>query len=401
MTYLLSLLNNNYGDDSNTTLLKIKTPTCKSLTNTSYKIISYNKQYLTTELISTYGIYRSIILNDEDELVSFSPPKSIDYNLFTTKYPKTDEIIANEFIEGTMINMFWNRKIFPNGGWEIATKNVVGADTAFYDKSKSFREMFFEAAEYNNFNVDLLNKNCCFSFVLQHPDNRIVVKFNKPQLYLVSAYSFMIDNNNSNNMIVKQHDLNIIEKYLKSTTNIKFPQLYTWDNYKSLENDFGSLNSNYEILGVMIHNISTGERTKIRNPCYESIRKLKGNQTKLQYQYLTLRQLGKIKDFLTYYPENKKQFLQFRDNLHEFTNTLHKNYISCYVKKEKQLINYGPQFRTHMYNLHQKYIDDLREKKHFLTKIIVIDYINKLAVPLLMSNLNYQMNRHTINDSIQ
>jgi hypothetical protein len=400
MTYLLSLLNNNYGDDSNTTLLKIKTPTCKSLTNTSYKIISYNKQYLTTELISTYGIYRSIILNDEDELVSFSPPKSIDYNLFTTKYPKTDEIIANEFIEGTMINMFWNRKIFPNGGWEIATKNVVGADTAFYDKSKSFREMFFEAAEYNNFNVDLLNKNCCFSFVLQHPDNRIVVKFNKPQLYLVSVYSIMRDIN-SKETLVKEHNINVIESYLKPITNIKFPRLYNWESYKSLENDFGSLNCNYEIVGVMIHNRCTGERTKIRNPCYENIRQLKGNQTKLQYQYLLLRQSGKIKDYLTYYPENKKHFSQYRDNLHEFTNTLHKNYISCYIKKESQLIYYGEQFRTHMYNLHQKYIDDLREKKGFLTLSIVIDYINKLPVSILMSNLNFQIYRKRINDSIQ
>jgi hypothetical protein len=54
-----------------------------------------------------------------------------------------------------------------------------------------------------------------------------------------------------------------------------------------------------------------------------------------------------------------------------------------------------------MYNLHQKYIDDLREKKGFLTLSIVIDYINKLPVSILMSNLNFQIYRKRINDSIQ
>jgi hypothetical protein len=397
MTFRLNL-----NDVFEPKLLKIKdTTTSKpTTTNSGFKIISYNKQYLTYDLMSKYGIYRSIILNDENELICFSPPKSVDYKLFTNKYTKSDDIIANEFIEGTMINVFWNKKKFPIGGWEIATKNVVGGDTSFYNNSKTFREMFLEAAEYNKFSVDLLNKDYCFSFVLQHPDNRIVVKFNKPQLYLVSVYSIMRDIN-SKETLVKEHNINVIESYLKPITNIKFPRLYNWESYKSLENDFGSLNCNYEIVGVMIHNRCTGERTKIRNPCYENIRQLKGNQTKLQYQYLLLRQSGKIKDYLTYYPENKKHFSQYRDNLHEFTNTLHKNYISCYIKKESQLIYYGEQFRTHMYNLHQKYIDDLREKKGFLTLSIVIDYINKLPVSILMSNLNFQIYRKRINDSIQ
>ena len=67
------------------------------------------------------------------------------------------------------------------------------------------------------------------------------------------------------------------------------------------------MNTPYNIVGVMIY-APDGTRTKLRNPNYEDIRKLRGNQAKLQYQYLTLRQNGKMKDFLIYYPEYKKIF---------------------------------------------------------------------------------------------
>ena len=69
-----------------------------------------------------------------------------------------------------------------------------------------------------------------------------------------------------------------------------------------------------------------------------------------------------MSDYLKYYPENKKEFRVFRDNIHDFTYQLHDNYIQCYMKKTKPLIGYAGQFRTHMFNLHQIYLNELRER---------------------------------------
>ena len=123
---------------------------------------------------------------------------------------------------------------------------------------------------------------------------------------------------------------------------------------------------------------------------------MRGNQPKLQYQYLCLRKEGKVGDFLKYYPENKKEFSNFRDQLHLFTNTLFMNYVSCYIKKEKPLIEFSEQYRTHMFNIHKLYLNDLKEKKMYVTNSVVIKYVNDIHPSLMMFCLNFQMRKRNV-----
>jgi len=152
----------------------------------------------------------------------------------------------------------------------------------------------------------------------------------------------------------------------------------------------------YDVLGFVLHNVQTGERSKIRNPVYEQVRALRGNQPKLQYQYLTLRKQNRVKDFLKYYPENKRHFSEYREQIHLFTKTLFMNYMSCYVKKEQPLKQYSEQYRTHMFTLHGLYIDTLRANKMTITIRSVIDYVNNLQTTLLMYCLNFHMRKRSI-----
>ena len=389
----------NKGENS-LNILKLNKVNCISTNlqdGSSYTVIRYDKDFLNVDLIETYGLCRSIILNSDNNVVSFAPPKSIPSDKFIMKYSENkDNIIAQEFVEGTMINVFWNDKIGLTGGWEIATRNTVGANTSFYksSNSKTFRQMFLEAAKENNFLLERLNPKYCYSFVLQHPDNRIVVPFHKSELYLVAMYH--IDNSYKNNIIINSIDNISIRKLDWQNSTIKFPEIYSFEKYSDLIEKYASMNTSYNILGVVLYNYITGERCKIRNPVYEQVRNLRGNQPKLQYQYLSLRKEGKVKDFLKFYPENKKEFSLFRDQVHLFTNTLFSNYISCYVKKEKPLIEFSEQYRTHMFHLHQQYINELREKKMFITNTIVCNYVNNLHSSLLMFSLNFQMRKRNI-----
>jgi hypothetical protein len=379
---------------------------CNYKLGNSYKIIQYNKDILSLELIPTYGLCRSIVVNSKNDVVSFAPPKSVPAETFIENYSiKNLFVVAEEFIEGTMVNVFWDSCI---GAWEIATRNSVTANTTFYKSVKTFRMMFLEACLENNINLSVFNKNCCYSFVLQHPENRIVVPFHKTELYLVSVY--IIDNNIEKKMVtiknvyldtlssenLMTNDLSI---YLGlQNTSVKFPKKIdtTCNTYASLIETYGSMNTPYNILGVVIYNKNTGERTKIRNPVYEEVRQLRGNQPKLQYQYLNLRHQGKIAEFLKYFPENKKDFSNYRDQVHLFTNTLFLNYLACYIKKEKPLLEYSEQYRTHMFQLHQKYLKELRDSKDFVTKIVVQKYVNDLQPALLMYTLNYSLRQSSI-----
>ncbi len=151
-------------------------------------------------------------------------------------------------------------------------------------------------------------------------------------------------------------------------------------------------------MGAVFVDPATGRRTKVRNPSYEYVRKLKGNSPKLQYQYYNLRQMGAVGDFLKFYPEHKGTFDKMRQQMHEFTFNLHSNYIRCYIKKEKPLIEFPFQYRTHMYNLHQSYLNNLRELGESVRKNVVIDYINNLRCDHLMSSINYPLKKNKVDE---
>jgi hypothetical protein len=402
----MELLNNNNVTISN--ILKLNKIECRS-NNSIYRVIRYDKDLLCFDLIPSHGLCRSVIINSANKVVGFAPPKSLPADAFIKKYSdKTDEefnkwsenVIAEEFVEGTMINVFFDPAIGISGSWEISTRNTVGATSSFYKSpcAKTFRQMFMEAATENKLDINKLDTNFCYSFVLQHPENRIVVPFSKPQLYLVGVYKI---ENNPNEIIVSHYDSSEYKYFFSNLdTSVKFPTQYSFRTYKELVDKYGSMNTSYDIVGVVIHNKLTGERTKIRNPVYEQVRNLRGNQPKLQYQYLCLRKEGKVKDFLKYYPENKKEFSTFRDQVHLFTNTLYANYVACYIRKERPLIKFSEQYRTHMFNIHQLYMNELREKHLFVTNTLVQKYVNDLHPSLLMYCLNFQMRKRNIDTII-
>ena len=384
-------------DNTNTNILKLNKVVCKSTNNQTYKVIRYDKKFLAYDLVKTYGLARSIVVNSDNNVISFSPPKSIPSDEFIRNYfDNKENIVAEEFVEGTIINVFWDPKIGLSGAWEISTRNTIGAASSFYksSNSKTFRTMFLEAAKAANLVLDLLNPSYSYSFVLQHPENRIVVPFKETKLYLVAIY--YIDNSDKSNINVHSIHMTDVKKFDWYGANIYFPQKYAFEKYSELIEQYASMNTSYDTVGVVLHNTITGERAKIRNPVYEQVRNLRGNQPKLQYQYLSLRKEGRVKDFLQFYPENKKEFSSFRDQLHLFTDTLYLNYVSCYIKKSKPLIEFSQQYRTHMFNIHKKYMDELREKQLFITNTFVIKYVNELHPSLLMYCLNFHMRKRNV-----
>ena len=385
-------INDNATNDNTTNYYTVTEYSTKS--NERYKIVRYNKDILAVDLIPSYGLLRSVIINSVGQVVGFAPPKSVPAEQFLKTYSvRTDHIVAQEFVEGTMINVFYDPSI---SGWKIATRNTVDADVSFYKASaKTFKTMFAEACQQNNLNIESLNQSFCYSFVLQHPDNRIVVPFTCPQLYLVEVYEIVASSETT--VEVFPQNLNVVRTnglWLKTT--VRFPEVYEFTTYSELIDKFASANTPYNIMGIVIKNTATGERSKIRNPIYEEVRHLKGNHSKLQYQYLHLRNEGKLPEFLKFYPENKKEFSECRNKVHMFTEALHQNYLACYVRKEKPLIEYGQQYRTHMFNIHQKFINDLRPNNLFVTNTIVQKYVNNLHPSLLMHSLNYSLRKQNV-----
>jgi hypothetical protein len=381
------LLNKSKGSSK---LLKLNNVQNK-LSNKKYKIISYDKSILSNDLINVYGIYRSIIMNENNNVVSFAPVKSIPYDLFITKYPtKNDDIVALEFVEGTMINVFWDETIGLSGSWEIATRNNVGGNNT-YDKNKStYRTMFLEAAKENNLLLHNLNRMFCYNFVLQHPENGLVIPIQNKKLYLICITHI---SNRENNIIVYPSYIDDSQQLNWLNTTIQFPKKYKWNNYEELIDTYASTNTEYHIMGVVLYNNKTGERTKVRNPVYEEIKSMYGNKPNIQYQYLLLRKLGQVSVFLHYYPEWKRLFSVYRDQIHSFTRSLHRLYVDCYIKKEKKLVDVSNQFTKHIGEIHNLYRTHYKTNNKTIQENSVIQYVNSLEPDVLMYTLHYSLRK--------
>ena len=389
---------------------------------TLYDIYRYDKDVLTHDDYNETGRYRSVIFNGK-QLVVVSPSKSMQYSSFTSSYPIGQSVVSEELVEGTMINLFFDPVLDKNGlvskdengnyigKPEIATRSTVGGNVSFYqdDAAPSFRRMFLEACNEIDMDLDNLklvkDGSCiCYSFVLQHPNNRIVKPIKKPNLYLVDAYEITrqdeVDSPNTRYKVTKLDYTNdrVKDELGLSKCKLSYPQQYTYSSYEAAKEKQSDMSVEYSVPGVVFRDIYSGDRCKYRNKAYEEVRFLRGNQPRLQYQYLVLRQKGDVKNFLKYYPEKAKECDSYRHLVHNFTKSLHTNYRACYVEKQKPLIEFPENHRTHMYNLHQKYINDYREKKGYIGMPAVIKYVNEMPVSHLMHALNFNLKKRHVSN---
>jgi len=362
-------------------------------------MVHYDKQLLTFDLLPTVGLLRSVVVNQHNQVVCFAPPKSYSYDTFIKKYPEMtrDNIVVEEFVEGVMMNVFWDKSVGLMGAWEIATLHSVGGDSQTIDpSSKTFRELFLEAMKENHFDMDMLEKSYCYSFVLQHPECATVAPFRSMQLYLVEVYEIT----QTENQTVLVFPLNIhITKCCASIlreSKIKTPKIYHVSNYEEARQLYASRNTPYHIMGVVMKHNKTGERCKCRNPVYEYVKHLQGTKFLVQYQYLTMRKAGKVAEFLKLYPEHKKDCSYFRDQLHLYTKTLHENYLRCYVKKEMQLSKFPFEYRNHMAKLHRMYVDEWKPAGEHVSIRHVIHYVNELDSQMVMDSLTHCIKKRTI-----
>ena len=368
-------------------------------------LIKYTKSYLNIKNYTTLGLFRSVIIDPlRNEIVCFSPPKSIPFDNFV-KNNTLEHCNLTKFHEGTMINLFFNKY---TSEWEIATRSNIGGNYKFYKDTKStFRQMFLEAMINIGLEFSMLKKNYSYSFVLQHPGNRIVVPINTMKLILTNVYmfkDFKVYEIQSSFFNTEQKEegaaLDLLGDVISPVEEISKEKytdnIHSDEGWEKIKEDYSRMDIEYTCVGIQIYNSHTGHRTKLRNPSYEHVKRLKGNNPKIQFQYYNLRKSGKVREFLQYYPEYKSEFSKLREELHSWTNQLWENYKECFVKKIRKLDSYPFQFRPHLYKLHQLYLNTLREIGYYISKDQVIKYINDLPSARLMFAVNYNYKKNLL-----
>jgi len=139
----------------------------------------------------------------------------------------------------------------------------------------------------------------------------------------------------------------------------------------------------------MFTNVKTGMMASLENPTYKEVRELRGNNPNLQYQYLCLLRMGKVMDFLKFFPQYKQVFYRFYKEFQEFVTNVHQSYVSYYVRKSGQQIS--KKYFPLIYKLHHEtFLPSLGEGKE---KIIMRrSEIGKRLGEMAPSELIYYLN---------
>ena len=381
----------------------------------NYTILKYDKKMLPTAGYDKLGLLRSVIIEESGKVCCFAPPKSLSESAFNEQFRPNGmkdngseqediQYTVEEFVDGTMINAFYDEDL---QCWQIATRSSVGAEISFYmekgfKQEDTFSYMFYDICNEIKFDINSLDKTLVYSFVMQHPCNRIVKPIKRKALYLVEIYR--IHNEDLHNQYITTE---VCPEIAAVILNLSTPTLYD-SNIKcndtkridKIRSAYASKNTRYDIVGVFIKN-NLGQRFKYRNPNYNYVKKLRGNNPKLQFQYLHLRKDHLVTQYLMYYPEHTELFDGFQQILHEYTRGLYENYVSCFILKKGNLGDYPEKYQSMMKDVHREiYISRLMHTRERMNLSHVIDYVNTVPPAKMMFLTNFDMRRNTIQDHV-
>lgn len=357
-----------------------------------YTIVRYDKSLIDMKKIenaSTIGNMRSVIFSKSGELVCYSPPKSIQWEEFRySEYYFAQQPLFEEYVEGTMINMFWDEYC---QSWEFATKNTIGCKKAFQcidflqtqqniQPPKTFEDMFLEAYYHNNLHYINFDKTKCYSFVLQHPENRIVSYISEPRVYLISSYK--IENN-----CVMLNDMSDIKQQVNDLVNVRrFPSVLRfpikYEDTTDVE-DFRN-HPDYNIMGIVIKNPKNGYYAKIRNTTYMNVKDMVGNSPSLLSRFVSLYKSMRLDEYVSLFPEHHNYFYYYQCLLINYIALLETSYHYIYILKNDINHYFTRENKQHVnmvYHLKQLHIKYRAEKAIYgasYRNVNVVEYVNEM-----------------------
>lgn len=340
-------------------------------------LVKYDKnksQMYNEDVMKCRGV---ILEKNTNKLICISPPKSINTDFYHNKYIKksSEDVVIEEFYDGTMINMFKY-----NGESYISTRSCLGAHNK-YRSVKTFNKMFSECIDLKL--LEKLEDKYCYSFLLQHPDNKIVKEYITPSSILVMTTK--LNEDNSVNILDNVETLDLLNK---CEVTIKVPKILNISSMDDIYKEIDSLDEREQGLVLKFYENGSDNRSKIRNLKYNEIRKLRGNDTNKMYMYFELRKQQNVVEYLEYFPEDTELFDEFRHKLYGFTQRLFNYYQELKVRKNIRFLEIDYEFRPLINELHTIY----KSTNKHITKNIVINYLHNLNSARILFVLNYNRN---------
>ena len=330
-------------------------------------ILRYNREHPSCNFQDPFTRFcRGLIIDKEHNIVCLPPEKYISFDAL--QYDAFENLHVEDFIDGTMINMFYYGE-----KWHIATRSKIGANGTWFSKKK-FSDMFAEAQ--GNLDFNKFETNYTYTFVLRHPENRIVTQYETADLVLVQV-------RNMSNFMVENTE--IVKRALRERgVDVTIPVKYHFTDLEHLHSYLAQMG--WQQQGVVIKYGS--DRSKLRNEKYRYVKQMKSNNPKTQFCYLELMQNKMIKEYLQYFPEYQQEFNFHWQQVSNMIRLLHQTYMNYRVKKLISIESVPYELRPLVYELHGHHLQSGIK----ITPDFVKSYFQALPIKKIIFVLNYQRN---------
>jgi hypothetical protein len=339
-----------------------------------YRVLRYVKG-ITDLSIPHVKWFRSVIWDTERHLpVCVAPPKAEKGDVVTGErvfYP-----LVQPFLDGTMINVFVTEE--EPTKLQVATRTQLGAGGKFYSE-KTFEQMFLEALVTMNITQEdilcRLTPNSFASFVLQHPEHRIVSRCRNPRLWLIHTGVV--------------HDIGVVECNESVLNNWPVellipPFQITKQDYESEKRltsffDTACKTQGWFFQGLVFKD-DKGKRWRMRNPNYLYLRSLRGSEATDMKRFLRLRSESKVTEYLKHYGEERQAFWNFEQLLRQKTQDVFTAYCQVHKSHEKKLEDLEWAIKPCVFKLHSHYLEHLRPNNEKVYMKHAVELVNNLQL---------------------
>ena len=334
-----------------------------------YALIRYVKG-LSNFAMPHVGAFRSVVWDTlTNRPVSVTPYKSVEGESLPETGSPSDYRIE-QFIDGVLIGTFYDTY---NERWQLHTRSTLNANCRYYSQSLTFRDMFYETMR--TFNYATLDKSCSYSYVLRHSENRVVcaVPVNASicvQINHIDASGLVTD-------ITPEND------------RLRIPDLSSWDAVKTCVCDW-DVRFRHNAQGLVVKNVETGQRWKLRTPSYNAVRKTRGNSARRDYIWLSAWRKNALSNYLGIFPEEKQSAEATVASWKRVTNDVFHIYTDVFKARTLAKSDIAPKYRPLVYGLHSKFMEELKPIGKSIDWRTTLQYMNDRDTAQMLFVINWE-----------
>jgi hypothetical protein len=294
------------------------------------------------------GIIIERHLNGLFRIICYTFDKSTENNEINENL-NLNNLYCENSIEGTLLKLFYY-----GDKWNIATKKCIDASKARWVSKKNYYELFMECIINIPTFFDSLNKNHCYAFILTHPENKIFVNYQVPELYHIST-------RNLEKMVEIEEIIPDIQKTVKypinyPTENGEIKTSLTYEDFTNLIQKIKNDTNNIFYEGFIL--IDTNyNRHKVKTNVFLRAKDIWGNTNHRFFRYLELRKdENLLNEYLSYFSYDKEIFVQYELKIHDIAKNILDVYMEEHIIKNKNKIPFY--LKKIIYTIHGDFLKD-------------------------------------------